>query len=293
MRRTLILSTCLAGCVGTSAPNETGDDRPGQGDPRAAWGSEDLPEPGCVPDGDGILSADELVVDLAADVSVAFQVNPPGTTREVSVSDWDLDTAAEGDEQIRLAPSALGGAWFAADFPAAHHYAVLDRSQGILGIHRQDDDGLHLLGLASELRGDTSLTYSPSVPLLPTPLRDGDRWAVEAVAEGTADGVEYPIDWGLGSVITLHHAWSFEVDGSDTLALPAVQVHAQRVRVEVVTEARNAFGIPVETESRRVVLWVAECLGVVARARSLPNEPDEDFTEATELLRLALPEVSR
>jgi len=279
----------LVACVDTSAPNREGDDRPDEGDPRDAWGGADLPVPGCVPDDDGVLGLDELPVDLGAGVSAAFLVNPAGSTRSVALDGWRFDGLRGDDETLRVAPSEVAGAWFAPEFPGAHHRALFDRSEEIFGVHALDD-GLHLLGLASAARDVTALVYTPPVPLLPLPLADGDAWSVEVSAEGVADGVEYPVDWGLASVLTLHHTWTFAVDGVDTLALPALSIPAHRVRVEVVAEARNAVGLTIESESRRIVMWVAECLGVVARARSLPDEPAEDFTQATELLRLALPE---
>jgi len=288
--RRLLPLLCLVGCVETTAPNREGDDRPDAGDPRDAWGTATLPAAPCVPDDDGVLAGEELPVDPTAAVSASYLVNPAGSTRSVAIGAWTVGGAETGDERVRLAADPLSGAWFAGDFPGAHHQAVFDRAEGLVGVHALDD-GLVLLGLASEARGETSLVYSPPVPLLPTPLRDGDTWTVEAGAEGIADGVEYPIDWGLASVLTLHHTWTFAVDGHDTLSLPAMDVPAHRVRVEVVAEARNAVGFPIESESRRVVLWVAECLGVVARARSRVDEPLEDFTTATELLRLALPEA--
>ena len=80
------------------------------------------------------------------------------------------------------------------------------------------------------------------------------------------------------------YTYAVEVDAIGRMLLPDLalaEVHRMRTRVTV----QPLFGYPT---TRRQTMWMFECFGEVARATSAPNEPDEDFTEAEEVRRLAL-----
>ena len=119
-------------------------------------------------------------------------------------------------------------------------------------------------------------------------MQDGDESALVVEAEGSADGYDWPQDLGLGGVTSLRHRWVVSVDGHGSALLPAAELAVLRVRLDVQVEAWNSLWGLLESESFRVDLFVAECLGVVARFRSLPDEPDPDFEQAVELIRLGL-----
>ena len=59
----------------------------------------------------------------------------------------------------------------------------------------------------------------------------------------------------------------------------------QALRVRTRVTGVPAVGASV---SRRQVSWMFECFGEVARAVSLDNEPQEDFTTTSELRRRGL-----
>jgi hypothetical protein len=261
----------------------------------AAWGGQQAPLAACLGNGDWVIDEDELQVATELGITATFLANPGDMARELldpageQGSDgrwtWFYDDPAQAGDQVHfLGAEPLEGAWYANRYPSADHHALFDASTNTYGVHHFDD-GLVLLGIASEEEGGDALSYDPPVPLLPLPLQDGDSWSVDAAAEGLAGGVSYPVDGGIDGVVSLVHRWQFEVDGEGIILLPAADLPVLRLRVQLHTEAHNSVVGLFASDSQRVTLFVAECLGVVARTRSLVDELDADYAVATEVLR--------
>ena len=276
-----VLSCLTVACgVGSTEP-------PPAPDERVEWGTRELPATQCVGDADGVITADELVFAPGLAPTAAFLVDPPESQPSLPGSRWDLDWAADGADAVAwLGPEEAGGAWFDGWFPAADFHALTDVGAASRSIYAVSGDSLLMLGVASETPDESVLRYDPAVPVLPLPLQVGDSWTAEVDAEGVHDGQEYPADFGIQGVVTLVHRYSFEVVEFGVLSVPAADLPALRIRVELVTEAHNSFVGLFASESVRLDLMVAECLGVVARIRSLPDEPSADFTVAQEVQRL-------
>lgn len=282
----LIAVVALLGCDANFYEDPVDDDR-------RQWGGQELPAAPCVGDGDGVVGYDEVMVDPDAGILAAFVVNQPDTTVGLTGDAWDLSgVAPEFDEVLSIGPAALTDRWYAEHFPADAFDSLLDAPSGMMGVYRLDDgeSALMLLGIASQDPGEY-LVYDPPVPMLRYPLADGDTWSSgDATAEGSVGGETYPQDLGIDGVVSLIHTYSMEVDGEGALGLPIGDLDVLRVRVEHRQEAHNSVAGLVAADSSRATLYVAECLGVVARLRSLPDEVEPDFTEATEVLRLGFDE---
>ena len=269
--------TALAGCPSVGAPDPD----------RGRWGTEELPSASCVGDGDGVLGPGELQAAADLDLRVSFVVN--GVDVERPADPWDLAPPLAADDRLlELGPRPLDDFWFADHFPEAQFVALLDAATATWGAHRLDEDGLWLLGLAGEEATATVLVYDPPVPLAPLPLAVGDAWSVDASAVGVVDGELFPRDLGPDGVLSLRHRWAFEALDSGAARLPLGTLPALRLRATVTTEAHNSAAGLVASDLQRVDLYLAECLGLVARVRSRVDEPAEDFSIATEILRLGL-----
>ena len=260
--RAFILLPALAACQANATPIP----------------DEDLAPPApCVAVRDGVLTAAELPVAIGA--AAPYYVSSSSRTVDLAGdAGWDLSAESPDDELVELAPTALAGHWFAADFAAGQF--VVDAGAGLDAVYHLDDLGLWLHGLASRepdpASARTLLVYDAPVAVLRLPLADGDAWtAAGTVSEGTLDGLPY-----VGT-----DTYEVEVAGSGTLDLPYVRfTPALKVRTRVVVEPA-AGGV---TTSRRQTSFLFECFGEIARAASRPDEPDADFTTAAELRRFAL-----
>jgi len=287
----VLLSGGVAGC-GANFPED------GDPDDRVQWGQQDLPGAWCAGDADGVIDIDEVVVAPDLQVSATFTVNGAGTIAALEAPGgfeedgewiWDIGEVEPGrDELVTVGPRSLVGRWYEALYPEDAFDALLDGPAGMMGIYRLDeaDGALILLGVASREEGDY-LVYDPPVPLLTYPLADGDAWTPEdAAAEGVVAGESYPQDLGDEGTVFLVHTYDVTVDGTGVIRLPAGDIDVLRVRVEHRQEAYNSIAGLFAADASRATMFVAECLGVVARLRSLPDEVAPDFDEATEVLRL-------
>jgi hypothetical protein len=247
----------------------------------------------CAPDHDGVLAADEVQVAVGA--SITYTVNGGGAT--VSVPDlagapceaglcWDLSAPQAADEIVVDEVAALSGEahWFAPDFADLDDAVVipLNPHEGTLGVYRKTDEALWLVGMVSEAPQATSLRYDPPVPLVRFPLAKFVTYEVEAEAAGLYDGDTYPNLYGVQVV----HRYHFVVDGEGALTVPAGTFEVLRLSLDLTMEIRNALGVPFYTERYKVIDFLAECLGLVARLRSTEGEMDPFFGVATEYKRL-------
>lgn len=237
----------------------------------------------CVPNLDGRIDAAEVPLVLGATVS--YLVSPPGVSRAVDVAgqeqdgllvwSWSVDLA--DDQLVRLGPEPIDDRWYAESFPPDAFVAPFDGGGAIETISVQDDQGLLLLGLASAQpdppAGRTLLVYDQPVELLRFPIEPGTAFtSVGTVANGTFRGIPYAAT----------DTYDVRVDAIGELQLPSLTfTQAHRVRTTLTVEP--ALG---ETTSVQQVSFFFECFGEVARATSLPDEPDPDFRQAAEIRRL-------
>jgi len=239
----------------------------------------------CLPNLDGVITADELPVALS--VPVDFYVSPDGTPIDVAgtVDEagrrvWDYSAESAADSRVTITAEPIAGRWYEGDFPAGAFVLPALADGDLDGIYSRDDTALWLHGLASPEQdpatGRTLLIYDRPVALLRLPMASGDSFtSTGTITGGELDGLPYN-----GT-----DAYDVEVDGSGRLELPYVTfTQALRVRTHVVV-APAAGGV---TTSRRQVSFVFECFGEVARAVSRPDEPARDFTVAAEVRRFAL-----
>lgn len=292
----LLLIAVTLGCDANFYEDPVDDDR-------REWGTQALPAAPCIGDRDGVIAFEELMVDPDAAILAAYAVNgadttvlldePGGLEEADGRFTWELSGVdAVVDEVVSVGPRALQGRWYETHFPSDAFDSLLDGPSRMMGVYRLDEDesALLLLGIAAEEPGDY-LVYDPPVPMLRLPLGDGDAWAADdTLAEGTVGGEAYPQDLGIDGVVSLVHTYSMEVDGAGVIELPVGDLDVLRLRVEHRQEAHNSVAGLVAADSSRATLFVAECLGVVARLRSLGDEVDSDFDEAVEVLRLGFDE---
>jgi hypothetical protein len=240
----------------------------------------------CVPNLDGVLDAAEM--QATTGVPISWIASPSGASRPVNLAGgvdaqghrvWDWSAPASDDRLARTAASPLAGKWYAASFPGGRFTLPYDLGGALEAIYSQDEQGLWLHGMASAQQdppeGRTLMAYDKPVAAVRFPLRAGMTWtATAAVRNATVRGLPY------ASTDT----YEVTVDGSGRLQLPEVlftQVHKVRTRVTL----QPAVGVRV---SRRQVSFLFECFGEVARATSLDNETQDDFTTAAEVRRMGL-----
>lgn len=273
--RVALAAVALAGCAENQTHPMREPYRPGDPTPL-----------GCLPDLDGRIESEEIAG--VPGIPVSYVVSPAGVERPVDVAGridadgrrvWDLSLDYADDQLARLSASELEGQWFASSFPGGEIVAPSDAGATILGVYRQDDSALWLMGLASAEpdppEGRTLLVYETPVALYRFPIEPGSEHTEAAeIRDGMLRGLPY----------AGRDVYEVRADAAGRLELPdLIFEQAQRVRVRVTVEP--AVGSPT---SRRQVSWLFECFGEVARATSRADEPDEDFTTAAELRRLSL-----
>lgn len=240
----------------------------------------------CVPNLDGKIEASEL--KAAIDVPESLVVSPAGVHRTVDVAGtvdaqgrrvWNFVADYADDQIAKISASALTGKWFATSFPGGQYVAPIDAASTLLGIYSDDGSNLLLHGIASALEnppeGKTLLPYSAPVAIYKYPLEVGKTWvSAGQVVNGLIRNLPY----------AGRDTYQVNVDAAGRLELTDLTfTQALRVRTRVTVEP--AVGASV---SRRQISWMFECFGEVARAVSVDNEPQEDFTTTSELRRLGL-----
>jgi hypothetical protein len=263
-----LVAIALLGCGQNLTPSGLTPFAPGEEAPLA-----------CTPNVDGVLEAGEIPVFF--DAAARYLVNPAGEPRsfdregtvdEAGVRSWDLATDYADDRVIELGALPIGDQWFATEFPLADFASPL--SDDLLGVYHIDERGLWLHGVASSTpdppEGTTLLPYDEPVPIVRLPLEGSDRWiATGEVSEGEALGLAY-----RGT-----DTYDVRVTGAGRLDLPDLSF-GQAWQIDQRVTIEPAIGAPVE---RRIVLWMNECFGEVARA-----EGDAELDEAATLRRSTL-----
>jgi hypothetical protein len=285
-RTTITAITALLLCVAACGDNQT--PAPPRGEYQAA---APTPLP-CVPNLDGKIEAKELTPALG--ITATYLISPSGKDRPVDVAGatnsagqlvWSFGTDYADDATLTLAAQPLDGKWYASSFPGLVKPFVTPIDAGDLteGVYTQDDQGIYLHGVASSKQdppeGKTLLVYGTKVALYQFPLTPGAAWtSIGEVKNGTFRGLPY----------AGRDTYDVKVDGAGQLVLPDLTL-TQAMRVRTLVTVAPAAG---QTTTQRQVGFLFECLGEVARATSKLNEPDENFTDATELRRLGLAPLS-
>jgi len=242
----------------------------------------------CVPNLDGKIESRELVPQVG--IPATYLVSPFGKERTVDLLGqtnpqgklaWSFAADFADDQAAKVAAQRIDGKWYASSFSAVSNPVVvaLDVAGRTEGIYTQDDTGFFLHGAASAAadppEGKTLLVYTAPIMLYRFPLENGAAWtSFGEVKNATLRGLPY----------AGRDTYEVKVDGSGELNLPDfVLTQALRVRTKV-TIAPSAG----QVTTQRQVGFLFECLGEVTRATSKLNEPEENFTTASELRRLGL-----
>jgi hypothetical protein len=239
----------------------------------AACGTNETPQPmpapqlpACVPNRDGMITADELPIALGAklDYYTSTNATPVG---------YDMAQENATDQVIALGPVALGAQWYAAQFPGGQF--VVDAGSGLDGIYHQDAQALWLDGTASQADGanKTLIVYPTPLPVLRFPIAVGETFTSTVAFTGTIDGLPFNGSDEL----------DVDVPDSGRLDVPYVQFSPTlRVREQAVRKTGTA------SITKRTTIFLFECFGEVARAESKQDESNPDFTTAAYLRRFAL-----
>lgn len=241
----------------------------------------------CEPNLDGKIESRELVPQIG--IPANYLVSPPGKDRTVDIVGqnvggkltWNLAADYADDQVATIAAQAIDGKWYASSFAGVANPVVVasDLAGRTEGVYTQDDQGFFLHGVASTdpapPEGKTLLVYTTPVMLYQFPLQPGAAWtSIGEVKDGMLRGLPF----------ASRDTYDVKVDGAGELDLPDfVLTQVLRVRTNV-SIAPSAGAVT----TQRQVGFLFECLGEVARATSKLNEPDENFTTASELRRLGL-----
>lgn len=280
MPRTLLLALiALASCQDNETPFP-------EKSPYAATAPAALP---CVPNLDGKIDASELAPTLG--VPVTYLVSPPGKGRVVDLAGrtnaegkltWSLGNDYADDQVARVEATRLDGKWYAPAFAAFVSNAFvtpIDAGGRTEGVYTWNETGMYLHGVASfeenPPEGKTLLVYDAPIQLYRFPIEPGASWSSAAEAKNaTLRGLPY----------AGRDTYEMKVDASGELGLPDF-VLTQALRVRTFVRIVPAAG---QETTQRQTSFLFECLGEVARATSALNEPDEAFSNASELRRLGL-----
>lgn len=245
-----------------------------------AWESDaprgDGPTGGCA-NHDGAIAREE--VTLAAGLSATFRfatdatVQTAGTAVEGGERRWDLSGSLAGDRDALVETLPVEGQWFASTFPGATYAARLSGEEDLLGVFEATPEALLLRGVVSPTggAGKTELTYDPPVPILAFPLAIDAAWTAESGVRG----------WAFGVLSSYSERYDSRVDAKGTLATPFGEFPVLRVR----TLLTRTVGV--SSTITWTYLFASECFGTVAAIVSKPGETNPDFTNASEVRRLA------
>jgi hypothetical protein len=157
--------------------------------------------------------------------------------------------------------------------------APLDAAGTLQAIYSHDETALWLLGMASAEadppQGRTLVVYDAPVAAYRFPLEPGATWvAVGEIRDATILGLPY----------AGRDVYEVSDDALGRLELADLSfTQAHRIRTRITSEPVVGASV-----SRRIVSFMVECFGEVARAQSRDGEVLEDFTTAVEVRRLGL-----
>ena len=251
------------GCFGSNAPNGNDD---------AAYGT--LPDLGplCSGNNDGVIARDELAFPVG--MSVNYLSNPSGTTTTVAPERHAgrRRHAVGSDVDRRRRPPAHARAARRPSGSPPRSPARPTRRRPIWRPTRSassasPDDGLYILGYASETPNQTLLVYDAPVLSLKFPVTLGDSWVSSAhIVNGTLNGMPYA---GLDT-------YKISIDARGTAVLPFLSFdNTMRVHVDLTQTVPGGISV-----TRIQYLFFHECYGELGRMVSVINETNEMFTNA-------------
>ncbi len=239
--------------------------------------------PGCTANKDGVITREE--VPIAAGLYATYRV---GKTENVSTAGnpaannrrtWDFSTMLASDVSVRTETQALTGKWYASTYAGATYATKLSESSDLLGVFETSPGALLLRGVVSptESATKTKLTYTPAISVLKFPLTMGATWMTDSDASGLAMGVDV-------AFAPTNEVYDSKVDAAGELKTPLGTFDVLRVRT--VLTRKVGVGFPTTTVVRSYA-FVTECYGTVATVISANNEPNDEFTSAAEIRRIA------
>ena len=236
-----------------------------------------VPDGGCLPNKDFRILREEvpLQAGLRATFKVARNVDAPiaGTPGANDTRAWDFSGELTGDALSLVETQKVSDKWYKDDFKTATYATKLSESSTLLGVFEVSPSALKLLGVVSPDEGTsrTNVAYAPAADILSFPLEMGKAWTTTATVTGLASGF----------FSTYSEKYDSTVDAKGTLKTPLGTFTVLRVR----TLLTKTVGVLVTTT--RSFAWVTECYGTVAVATSDANEPNAEFTRASEIRRIA------
>jgi len=281
---TAVVLVALAACAGLG-PACSDNETPVPAHP-AYDGGVVAPLP-CEPNLDGKIDSNELVPQVG--IPANYLTGPSGKERTVDVVGqdvggkltWNFGADYADDQIAKIQAQTIDGKWYAGSFAGVANPVVVPNDLAGLteGVYTHDDQGFFLHGVASTNpappEGKTLLVYTTPVMLYRFPLQPGAAWtSVGEVKNGMLRGLPF----------ASRDTYDVKVDGAGELDLPDF-VLTQVLRVRTNVSIAPAAGA---VTTQRQVGFLFECLGEVTRATSKLNEPDENFTTASELRRLGL-----
>ena len=247
-----------------------------------AEGPDASPATDCTVNRDGVMTADELPVQLGQAASVYVSDGPRAWdlngTAVADTTRWDLSTELATDARALVQALPAADYWFAAEFPAGQF--VIDDGADLLPIYHQDANGLWLHGSASRVESPanarTLVVYAQPIAVARYPLTVGDAWtSTGEIAGATIAGLPF-----VGS-----DEVRVEVVAAGRADLPYVRFSPVLLLRSVVARVESSSG---NRLTRRTASFLGECVGEVAHAVSADDEPDPRFTNAVVMRRFAL-----
>ncbi len=271
-----------------NADNDNDSDGNGDND-----GNADNGDDVCQPVEDGTIRRSEFPVETGAVVSYEFaldvDVDIDGVDDGGTLT-WDFEDFGDDDFTDQLEIKDPDDYWFGDEFPDADYATKLSIEEEELGIYQITDDALLLIGLATPHGPNsdddhTHITYDPAIEVIQFPFEEGDSWSTEVEADGEYaevssytghdESYEVEID-AAGEIITPYGTF-------DVLRMYTVREHPTS---NIADPCWYNIWLSCDIESR-IVSYVAECFGTVARVLSEEDESDHSFDQAAEVMRLA------
>lgn len=190
---------------------------------------------------------------------------------------WDMSGHFGDDHAILVQTEPMSSEWFGSNYPTASYAVTLSDSSTDLGVFGTGANAISLLGVgsASGGGGDTELSYSPAVAVLTFPFQLSSTWSTNSTVSGTLEGVP---DY------TYSEDYTSTVDKSGTVIVPSgTPFPVLRVR----TDLTRTVGLAVLTQ--RTFAFVTPCFGTVATLVSQYDQIQTEFSNPSELQRLAAP----
>jgi hypothetical protein len=232
----------------------------------------------CTPNHDGQISSDELPLIAGRMATFRVATNPTFDTTGQAVGDgsrrWDLTAQLSGDVDQVTVLAAPAGQWWQPSFPSATYAVTLAQGSDLLGVFAVDATSVTLLGVVSPEAGSfrTELAYDPPAKILALPYGAGSTWSSTSTISGTAQGV----------VTAYSERYESHVDQVGTMKTPYGEFPVLRVATDLTRTAGFSTLL-----TKRTFAWAAECFGSVATVASQDFETSAEFTDPTEVRRLA------